>query len=76
MDGRGAWRENVFVERVWRCVKYQRVYIKAYDNVTLARADISQYFDWYNTGRPHSSVDRITPEQAYLSLLPKLVEAA
>ena len=76
MDGRGAWRDNVFVERVWRSVKYERVYLKAYDSVSAARADIADYFGWYNTARPHSSLERITPEQAYLDLLPKLAEAA
>ena len=76
MDGRGAWRDNVFVERVWRNVKYERVYLKAYDSVSAARADIADYFDWYNMARPHSSLERITPEQAYLDLLPKLAEAA
>lgn len=76
MDGRGAWRDNVFVERVWRSVKYERVYLKAYDSVSAARADIADYLDWYNTARPHSSLERITPEQAYLDLLPKLAEAA
>ena len=76
MDGRGAWRDNVFVERVWRSVKYERVYLKAYDSVSAARADIAQYMAWYNTGRPHSRLDRVTPEQAYLNLLPKLAEAA
>ena len=76
MDGRGAWRDNMFVERVWRSVKYERVYLKAYDSVSAARADIADYLDWYNTARPHSSLERITPEQAYLNLLPKLAEAA
>jgi putative transposase len=76
MDGRGAWRDNVFVERVWRSVKYERVYLKAYDNVSAARADIAQYLDWYNTARPHSSLDKVTPEQAYVALLPKLKQAA
>lgn len=76
MDGRGAWRDNVFVERLWRSVKYERVYLKAYDSVSAARADIAAYFDWYNTARPHSSLERITPEKAYLDLLPKLAEAA
>ena len=76
MDGRGAWRDNVFVERVWRSVKYERVYLKAYDSVSAAWLDIAQYMTWYNTGRPHSRLDRITPEQAYLNLLPKLAEAA
>jgi putative transposase len=76
MDGRGAWRDNVFVERVWRSVKYERVYLRAYDSVGAARADIAQYFVWYNAQRPHSSLDRVTPEQTYLNLLPQLHEAA
>ena len=76
MDGRGAWRDNVFVERVWRSVKYERVYLKAYDSVRAARQDIATYLDWYNTGRPHSSLERFTPAQAYLALLPKLYKAA
>jgi putative transposase len=76
MDGRGAWRDNVFVERVWRSVKYERVYLKAYDSVSAARADIADYFRWYNADRAHSSLDDVTPEQAYLELLPKLVRAA
>ena len=76
MDGRGAWRDNVFVERVWRSAKYERIYLKAYDGVAAARADIADYFNWYNTERPHSSLDRITPEQTYLNLLPKLAQAA
>lgn len=76
MDGRGSWRDNVFVERIWRSVKYERVYLKAYDSVIAARADIADYFAWYNTQRPHSTLERITPEQVYLNLLPKLAEAA
>ena len=76
MDGRGAWRDNVFVERVWRSAKYERIYLKAYDGVAAARADIADYFNWYNTERPHSSLDRIIPQQTYLNLLPKLAEAA
>ena len=76
MDGRGSWRDNVFVERIWRSVKYERAYLKAYDSVSAARADIADYFAWYNTQRPHSNLERITPEQVYLNLLPKLAEAA
>jgi putative transposase len=76
MDGRGAWRDNVFVERLWRSVKYERVYLKAYDGVSAARADIAEYMQWYNTDRPHSSLEDVTPEQAYLDALPKLAEAA
>ena len=76
VDGRGAWRDNVFVERVWRSAKYERIYLKAYDGVVAARVDIADYFNWYNTERPHSGLDRITPQQTYLSLLPTLVDAA
>ena len=76
MDGRGAWRDNVFVERLWRSVKYERVYLKAYDSVSQARADIADYLNWYNTARPHSSLERLTPEEKYLNLLPPVAKAA
>jgi putative transposase len=76
MDGRGAWRDNVFVERLWRSVKYERVYLKAYDSVSAARTDIADYLQWYNTDRAHSSLDDVTPNQAYLNLLPQLAKAA
>ena len=54
MDGRGAWRDNVFVERIWRSVKYERVYLRAYESVSIARKDIAEYIDWYNGERGHS----------------------
>lgn len=76
MDGRGAWRDNVFVERIWRSVKYERVDLRAYASVSQARTDIGQSIDWYNRERPHSSQDGNTPEQAYRSGLPNLPEAA
>ncbi len=76
MDGKGAWRDNVFVERLWRSVKYERVYLKAYDNVSAARADIGQYLAWYNAQRPHSRIDRLTPDQAYFADLPQMNLAA
>ena len=76
MDGRGAWRDNVFVERLWRSVKYERVYLKAYDSVSAARSDIAQYLAWYNAQRPHSSLDRITPDEAYFAGLPQCRKAA
>ena len=76
MDGKGAWRDNVFVERLWRSVKYERVYLKAYDSVSQARADIADYMDWYNKRRPHSSLERITPEEKYFGLLPSVPKAA
>ena len=65
MDGRGAWRDNVFVERLWRSVKYEEVYLRAYDTATDARASIGRYLGFYNSRRPHSSLDRKTPDQAY-----------
>jgi putative transposase len=70
MDGRGAWRDNVFVERLWKSVKYEQVYLHAYDSVTEARQSIMQYLDWYNRARPHSSLDRQTPDEAYAVMLP------
>jgi putative transposase len=76
MDGRGAWRDNVFVERLWRSVKYECVYLKAYDGVSAARADIAAYMTWYNTRRPHSSLERLTPEEKYLATLPAMQLAA
>ena len=76
MDGRGAWRDNVFVERLWRSVKYERVYLKAYDSVSAARADIADYLAWYNAQRPHSSLERLTPHEKYLTTLPQLKLAA
>ena len=76
MDGRGAWRDNVFVERLWRSVKYERVYLKAYDSVSAARADIADYMSWYNAGRVHSSLNEITPDEHYFANLPALPKAA
>ena len=65
MDGKGAWRDNVFVERLWRSVKYEEVYLRAYDSVSEARASIARYLAFYNERRPHSSLDRRTPDEAY-----------
>ena len=70
MDGRGAWRDNVFVERLWRSVKYEEVYLRGYDSVSEARASICRYLDFYNGRRPHSSLDGATPDQAYFTTLP------
>ena len=70
MDGRGAWRDHVFVERLWKLVKYERVYWYAYDSVTEARQSIMPYRDWYNRARPHSSLGKHTPDEAYAVMLP------
>ena len=75
MDGRGAWRDNVFVERLWRSVKYEEVYLRAYDSVGEARASLSRYFTFYNTKRPHSSLDARTPECFYYDHLPQAAAA-
>src|SRR3954466_16070015 len=75
MDGKGAWRDNVFVERLWRSVKYEEVYLRAYDSVSEARTSIGRYLDFYNSRRPHSSLDDMTPDQAYFNL-PQLRVAA
>ncbi len=69
MDGRGAWRDNVFVERLWRSVKYERVYLKAYDSVSAARTDIADYVRWYNAARAHSSLNGATPDEHYFTHL-------
>jgi putative transposase len=76
MDGRGAWRDNVFVERLWKSVKYERVYLHAYDSVGEARGSILQYLDWYNQSRPHSKLDKKTPNEAYAGMLPPVKMAA
>jgi putative transposase len=70
MDGRGAWRDNVFVERLWRSVKYEEVYLHAYTSVSAAKAGIGKYFEFFNTRRPHSSLDRQTPDTVYFENLP------
>jgi len=70
MDGKGAWRDNVFVERLWRSVKYEEVYLRAYETVGEARTSIGRYLDFYNGRRPHSSLDDRTPDQAYFDLPP------
>lgn len=76
MDGKGAWRDNVFVERLWRTIKYEEVYLHAYNNVPQARAAIGKYLTFYNTKRPHSSLDQQTPDQAYFNALQPILAAA
>lgn len=76
MDGRGCWRDNVFVERLWRSVKYEDVYLKAYESVSAARLNLAAYFEFYNARRPHQSHDGRTPDMVYFAGLPALKEAA
>ena len=68
MDGRGRALDNVFVERLWRSIKYEEVYLKAYDSVTHARESLGRYIRFYNSVRPHSSLDRRTPDEVYFKL--------
>src|SRR5690554_5955261 len=76
MDGKGAWRDNVFVERLWRTIKYEEVYLRAYASVSEARAGIQRYLGFYNSRRPHSSLDGKTPDQAYFNQpMPEAVAA-
>ena len=70
MDGKGSWRDNVFIERLWKSVKYEEVYLRAYESVSEARAGLGRYFEFYNSGRPHSSLGRMTPDQFYTKALP------
>jgi putative transposase len=65
MDGKGRWVDNVFVERLWRSVKYEEVYLKAYDSIGDARDSLGRYFAFYNTKRRHQSLDRQTPDSVY-----------
>ncbi len=75
MDGKGAWRDNVFVERLWRSVKYEEVYLHAYDTVRDSKDGLARYFDLYNRRWPHSSLARPTPDQAYFSQQPLTLAA-
>ncbi|OAN63277.1 integrase [Sphingomonas sp. TDK1] len=76
MDGKGAWRDNVFVERLWKSVKYEEVYLRAYASVSEARASIGRYLDFYNSRRPHQGLARQRPDQAYFNALPPIPAAA
>lgn len=76
MDGRGAWRDNVFVERLWRTIKYEEVYLRAYDSASDARQRLARYIDFYNARRPHSALGAKTPDEFYFATLPATKQAA
>jgi putative transposase len=75
MDGRGRWRDNVFVERVWKSIKYEEVYLHAYASVCEARTSLGRYLEFYNSIRPHSSLGAPTPDQVYFNRLPEALAA-
>jgi len=75
MDGKGCWRDNVFVERLWRTIKYEEVYLRAYESVSQARASLGRYLDFYNARRPHSRLDRMTPDTIYFNQPQQLLAA-
>lgn len=76
MDGKGRWLDNAFIERLWRSVKYEDVYLKAYGSIAEARQGLRKYFEFYNCSRRHQSLDRRTPDDVYWSTLPQKKVAA
>jgi putative transposase len=75
MDGRGRWADNVYIERLWRSLKYEHVYLHAYESVGEARTNIGRYFEFYNFRRPHSSLGAQTPDQVYFHRPPEALAA-
>ena len=76
MDGRGRWMDNILVERLWRSVKYEEVYLKAYGSISEARRELGKYFEFYNQRRRHQGLDGRTPDEAYWTMLPQEQVAA
>jgi putative transposase len=75
MNGKGRWRDNVFVERLWKTIKYGEVHLRAYDSVSKAKDRLAKYIDFYNRRRPHKAIGRVPPDYRYYESLPK-VQAA
>ena len=75
MDGKGCWRDNVFVERLWKTIKYEHVYLHAYETVSEAREKMTTYIDFYNHRRPHTALDRHTPDDMYFNSRPQQLAA-
>jgi putative transposase len=75
MDGQGRWRDNIFIERLWKTVKYEEVYLKAYESIAHAKKELGKFFDRYNMRRRHQSLDERTPDEVYWNTLPRAKEA-
>jgi putative transposase len=71
MDGKGSWRDNVFIERLWKSIKYEEVYLHAYDSVAEVRQGLQRYFSFYNQRRPHRALDGRAPDMVYFAALPQ-----
>lgn len=71
ISGKGCWGDNVFVERLWKSLKYEEVYLRAYDSAPEAKASLGRYFSFYNARRPHQALDGQTPDEFYLINLPQ-----
>jgi putative transposase len=67
MDGKGRWVDNVFIERLWRSVKYEEIYLHAYEMPREVNAALTRYFNFYNGRRPHQSLDQRTPDAVYFA---------
>lgn len=74
MDGRNRWMDNIFIERLWKTVKYEEVYLKAYESISLAKKELERFFDRYNTRRPHQGLNDKTPDEVYYETLPEIEE--
>jgi putative transposase len=75
MDGKGRWMDNVFIERLWKSVKYEDVYLKAYDSIAVAKRELTKWFNRYNMQRRHQGLDNRTPDEVYWGTLPKAKDA-
>ena len=75
MDGKGCWRDNVFIERLWKTIKYEEVYLRAYGSVSEARTNLGKYIAFYNQRRPHQANGRVPPDYRYYESLPQIVAA-
>lgn len=75
MDGQGRWRDNIFIERLWKTVKYEEIYLKAYESITHARKELTRFFERYNTRRRHQGLNDRTPDEVYWATLPEARDA-